>query len=211
MTSIAAHERALLCALAQQVGPDAPTLCGEWTVRDLVVHLLLREGHPAAAGILVKPLRGLLDRATEKTSAEEFPHLVKRLRHGPPVWSPFAVPKLGAVANLLEFYVHHEDVRRAQPNWEPRALPTSTEDGIWGALKHLGRGIMLLKAPVGVTAERSDTGARITLKKGDRLVVLRGLPSEVALYAYGRQPQARVELVGDEADIAALSDASLGI
>ena len=211
MTSIAAHERALLCALAQQVGPDAPTLCGDWTVKDLVVHLLLREGHPAAVGILVKPLGGLLDRATAKASGEDFPTLVTRLRHGPPVWSPFALPKVGATMNLLEFYIHHEDIRRAQPVWEPRTLPGGTEDGIWGALRHVGRGVVSVKSPVAVTAERSDTGAVASLKKGARAVVIRGLPSEVALYVYGRKPQARVELVGDDADVAALENQQLGI
>ena len=210
MTSIAAHERALLCGMAQQLGPDARTLCGDWTVKDLVVHLLLREGHPAAVGILVPWLRGLLDRATEKAGTQDFDELVERLRHGPPAYSPFAVPKLGALANLLEYYVHHEDVRRAQPSWEPRALPAPFEDGIWGAFRHAGRGLAL-SAPVGVVAERSDTGARSRLKKGDREVVVRGLPSEVALFGYGRQPQAQVELLGGDADVAALQQASLGI
>jgi uncharacterized protein (TIGR03085 family) len=210
VTSIAAHERALLCALAQQLGPDAPTLCGDWTVKELVVHLLLREGHPAAVGIVVPPLRALLDRATAKTGSQDFNDLVERLRHGPPVWSPFALPRVGALANLLEFYVHHEDIRRAQSSWEPRALPVRTEDGIWRALRHAGRGLVL-KAPVGVVGERSDTGARATLKKGDGEVVVRGLPSEVTMFAYGRQPHARVELLGEDADVAALHEASLGI
>ena len=210
MTSIAAHERALLCALAQQLGPDAPTLSGGWTVKDLVVHLLLREGHPAAVAIVVPPLQGLLDRATSKASKDDFPTLVKRLRHGPPVWSPFSLPKVGEFMNLLEFYIHHEDIRRAQPDWQPRSLPRETEDGIWGALRHLGRG-MVLGARVGFVAERSDTGDRHTLKKGERDVVVRGLPSEVALYAYGRKPEARVELIGDEADVKALQRSSLGI
>ena len=210
MTSIAAHERALLCALAQQLGPDAPTLCGDWTVRDLVVHLLIREGHPAAAGILVPPFRGLLDRATAKAEDEEFPSLVKRLRHGPPVWSPFSLPKLGSFANRMEFYIHHEDLRRAQPAWEPRALPGRTEDGLWAALRLIGR-LPTMGAPTGVAVERSDTGDRATLKKGSRQVVVRGLPSEVALYVYGRTDQARVELVGDEADVAALADGALGL
>lgn len=211
MTSIAAHERALLCALAQQVGPDAPTLCGDWTVKELVVHLLLREGHPAAAGIFVKPLGRLLDRATTKASAEDFPALVKRLRHGPPVWSPFALPKVGATMNLLEFYIHHEDIRRAQPSWEPRALPSSTEDGIWGALRIVGRVMVSGKSPVAVTAERPDTGATARLKNGEHPVVVRGMPSEIALYVYGRKPQARVDLIGDDADVAALHDRQLGI
>lgn len=210
MTSIAAHERTLLCALAQQVGPDAPTLCGEWTVKDLVVHLLLREGHPAAAGILVPQLRGVLERTSVRTSETDFATLVKRLRHGPPAYSPFALPKVGALLNLLEFYVHHEDVRRAQPEWQPRSLPRSTEDGIWGPLRHAGRGLAL-GSRVGVVAERSDTGARARLKKGTREVVVRGLPSEIALYTYGRKAQSRVELLGDEADVAALADTPLGI
>ena len=212
MTSIAAHERALLCALAQQLGPDAPTLCGRWTVRDLVVHLLLREGSPASVGILVTPLRGLLDRASERTAQEDFPTLVKRLRHGPPAWSPFALPKVGALANMLEFYVHHEDVRRAQPDWEPRNLPGPTEDGLWGAVRVAGRGIMLkARTPLGVVAERTDTADRAVLAKGDREVVVRGLPSEIALYVYGRKEQARVELVGDADDVAALEAKKLGI
>lgn len=210
MTSIAAHERALLCALAQQVGPDAPTLCGDWTVKELVVHLLLREGHPASAGILVPPLRGLLDRATSKASAEEFPTLVKRLRHGPPIWSPFAVPKLGSLANRMEFYVHHEDIRRAQPSWAPRALPARTEDGLWSALRLVGR-LPAAGAPVGVVVERTDSADRVSLKRANRQVVVRGLPSEVALFVYGRTAQAEVELLGEETDIAALSAGALGI
>ncbi len=211
MTTIAAHERALLCALAQQLGPDAPTLCEGWTVKDLVVHLLLREGHPAAVGVFVPPFKGLLDRATSKASHEDFPTLVKKLRHGPPKYSPFALPKVGALANLLEFYIHHEDIRRAQAGWEPRSLPPSTEDGIWQPLRHLGRGVMMLQSPVAVVAERSDTGDHHRLKRGGREVVVRGLPSEIALYAYGRKEQARVELLGDDADVAALDEKSLGI
>jgi uncharacterized protein (TIGR03085 family) len=210
VTSIASHERALLCALAQQLGPDAPTLCGDWNVKELVVHLLLREGHPASAGILLPPLRGVLDRATTKTSEEEFPELVRRLRHGPPVWSPFAVPKLGSLANRLELYIHHEDIRRAQPSWEPRALPEHTEDGLWAALRLVGR-LPALRAATGIVAERSDTGSRATLKKGSPHVVVRGLPSEVALYVYGRTEQARVELVGDAGDVDALTEGPLGI
>ncbi len=210
MTSIAAHERALLCALAQQVGPDSPTLCEGWTAKDLVVHLLLREGHPASVAIVVPKLQPLLDRATSRATREDFASLVKRLRHGPPVWSPFAVPKLGSALNLLEYYIHHEDVRRAQPDWEPRSLTPREENGIWRAVRHAGR-VMVTSADVGVVAERSDTGERVTLKKGRREVTVRGLPSEVALYVYGRKDHSHVDLLGDDADVASLGEAPLGI
>lgn len=210
MTSIAAHERALLCAEAQQVGPDAPTLCEGWTVKDLVVHLLLREGHPASAGLVLPPLQGFLDRAMRKASQEEFPTLVKRLRHGPPVYSPFSLPKVGAALNLVEFYIHHEDIRRAQPSWEPRVLDAREQNGIWRAIRHAGR-MLVTGADVGVVAERSDTGERVPLKKGHREVVVRGLPSEIALYVYGRQDHAHVDVLGSADDVASLGDAPLGI
>src|SRR3954452_9768488 len=149
MTSIAHSERTQLCALEQKLGPDAPTLCEGWTVRDLVVHLLLREGHPSAAAIVIPPLTPLLDRATARLARRDFDKLVTSLRHGPPLYSPFAIPKLGEVLNLLEYYVHHEDVRRAQPEWAPRELPARTEEAIWRGISRAGKGL-LVKSRVGI-------------------------------------------------------------
>jgi uncharacterized protein (TIGR03085 family) len=212
VTSVAAAERARLCDLAVQLGPDAQTLCGDWTVRDLVVHLLVREGSPAAVGIMVKPLGGLLDQATRRLEKEEFETLVPRLRQGPPVWSPFALPKLGSALNLLEFFVHHEDVRRAQPQWEPRSLPRGREDAIWKASRHAGRGLVARSgAGVGVVAERSDTGEQATLSRSSATVTVRGLPSEVTLFLFGRKAQAQVELDGAPEDVTRLEGAALGI
>ena len=42
--------------------------------------------------------------------------LIKELREGPPIWSPWAIPVLGDKANLAEFFVHHEDIRRPSPS-----------------------------------------------------------------------------------------------
>jgi uncharacterized protein (TIGR03085 family) len=212
VSSFAASERALLCDVARQVGPDAPTLCGGWTVRDLVVHLLVREGSPAAVGIVVKPLAGLLDQATRRLEHQEFDTLVARLRQGPPIWSPFALPKLGAALNLLEFFVHHEDIRRAQPDWQPRPLPRTSEDAIWRAARHAGKGIVARSgAGVGVVAERSDTGERASLADGSATVTVRGRPSEVTLFLFGRKAQAQVELDGAPEHVARLEGAALGI
>ncbi len=212
MTSLAASERSDLTALAEQVGPDAPTLCGDWTVRDLVVHLLLREGSPAAVGIVVKPLSGLLDKAGRRLGERKFDELVTRLRNGPPFWSPLALPKVDAVFNLLEFFVHHEDIRRAQPEWQPRALAPRSERAIWKAAGHAGRGIVAKSgAGVGVVAERADTGERTTLSRGSTTVTVRGLPSEITLFLFGRKAQAQVQLDGSPEDVASLEAAGLGI
>ena len=215
MSSLAARERTLLCAAAQQMGPEAATLCGGWDVRDLVVHLLIREGHPiAAAGIFVPPLAGLTRRTEKSLAAQDFADLVTDLRHGPPLLSPYSVPKLGGVANIAEFYVHHEDIRRAQDGWVPRAQDQHTEDTLWRILRLLGRGTSLA-APTGVVIRRSDRAdVRGRLRKppsGAGDVVVTGLPSELVLFAYGRQEHSLVEMDGDPADLTALHDASLGI
>ena len=42
MTSLARRERLALADLAEQLGPDAPTLCGDWSTRDLLAHLVVR-------------------------------------------------------------------------------------------------------------------------------------------------------------------------
>ena len=50
-------ERDALCDLLIEKGPDAPTLCGDWTTRDLAAHLHIRENRPdAAVGIVIGPL-----------------------------------------------------------------------------------------------------------------------------------------------------------
>jgi uncharacterized protein (TIGR03085 family) len=215
MTSLAAHERTLLCATAQQVGPEAPTLCGEWDVRDLVIHLLVREGHPlAAAGIFLPLLAGLRRRTEDKLAGRDFADLVTALRHGPPLLSPFSFPKLGKVANTAEFFIHHEDIRRAQPDWSSRALRREDENLIWRLLGVVGRGTSLV-APTGVVMIRSDVaGARKRLRpapSGAGDVEVTGPPSELMLFAYGRQDHALVDLSGEPDDVASLRSASLGI
>src|SRR5205085_2871402 len=54
-TTLAQRERHALADLFNAVGPDAPTLCAGWSTRDLAAHLVLREGHPAAVGIAIRP------------------------------------------------------------------------------------------------------------------------------------------------------------
>jgi uncharacterized protein (TIGR03085 family) len=207
---LAQTERTRLCDVALQVGEDAPTLSGDWTVKDLVVHLLVREGSPAAAGIVVQPLAKLTELESRRVGRRDFAVLVEKLRKGPPRLSPYAVPRLDAVLNTLEFFVHHEDIRRAQPDWTPRELGDEAEKTLWAMIRTAGKGLTR-GAAVGVTIENGVTGSTAVLKTGEPSVTVRGLPSEVTLFVFGRKPQARVELLGDDDAVARLSDASLGI
>jgi uncharacterized protein (TIGR03085 family) len=210
MTRLAQIERTALCDLALQVGEDQPTLCGEWSVKDLVVHLLLREGSPAAIGIVVAPLAGVTAAASRRIGRRDFAVLVEKLRNGPPRLSPFAVPKVDEMVNTMEYFVHHEDIRRAQPTWSPRTLGDDVERTLWSMIPMPGKALTR-KAPDGVSIEDSRTGSTVVLKKGSPAVTVKGLPSEVALYLFGRSDQARVELLGDDDAVARLSSTSLGM
>lgn len=210
MSPLARTERAALCDLALELGPDAPTLSGDWTVKDLVVHLLIREGSPAAVGIVVPPLSGLTDKASRRLARKDLPTLVDRLRKGPPIYSPMRLEPLDKAMNTLEYFVHHEDIRRAQASWEPRSLDERAQKALWKAVGVAGKGLVR-NAEVGVVLERSDTAETTTLKAAPRSVVVRGLPAELVLFVYGRTAQARVDLVGDDVDVAALTGADLGI
>lgn len=194
----------------EQVGPDAPTLCEGWNTRDLLTHLLVRERRPdAAAAIIVPYLRKRAARVSESVSAEPWEDMIKTFRGGPPIWSLWAIPILGDKANLGEFFIHHEDIRRAQPEWAPRENE-ARDEAMWKSLKLMGR-LLFRKSPVGVTL-RSAGRDDIVAKKGERGVTLVGLPSEITIHAFGR-PLDKVHVVvqGDPADIEAFEASPRGM
>jgi len=121
----AGSERAALCELLTRVGPDAPTLCAGWTTADLAAHLVTRERRPdASVGIVLKRWAGHADAVRQAALRRHgFDRLVELVRAGPPGWLPRAVDE---PMNALEFFIHHEDVRRAGP-WEPRELTREHE------------------------------------------------------------------------------------
>lgn len=207
MTSFARAERTRLCDLALDAGPDAPTLCGDWTVRDLVAHLVVREHSPLAAGIVVPPLASITDRETERVAKKPFDKLVARVRRAR---NPMALPGIDQAVNTAEYYVHHEDIRRAADGWEPRVLEPDEQDALWRVVRVSGKGL-IRPAGVPVVARRTDTGDETTLRAGDDPVVVTGLPSELVLFLYGRRQTHGLRFDGPEANITRLRDARLGI
>jgi uncharacterized protein (TIGR03085 family) len=203
--SYARDERTALCALLDETGPDAPTLCEGWRTRHLAAHLVLRERRPgAAAGIPGGPLAGHTRRVTEAlATGTPFPRLVEQIRSGPPALSPFRLRSVDERLNLLEFFVHHEDVRRGYGDWEPRVMRDGLADALWQRLR-LGR-LLFRRAPVGVELVRDDLTAkpgrqqvRMTAKAKTPLVTVTGHPAELMLWSLGRTSAARVRLDGTE-------------
>ena len=210
MTTPAQTERRALADLLVEVGPDAPTLCEGWTARDLAAHIVVRDRRPdSAPGVLVPALGAWTERVrTHARDATDYRALVEQVRGGPPRWSPVRVPAVDDLVNTVEFLVHHEDVRRAQPEWTRRELGRDVEDRLWVRLR-MARALMR-RSPVGIVLERED-GRRITAKSSERRVTVSGPPSELVMFAYGRQGHAVVGLAGDPADVQVVREASFGI
>jgi uncharacterized protein (TIGR03085 family) len=202
-------ERLALATLLEEKGPDAPTLCAGWTTGDLAAHLVLRESRPdAAAGVMGGPLAGYTARAQQRLkSRKSYAELIEAFRGGPPRFSPFTLPKADEAANTVEYFVHHEDVRRAADGWEPRELDPGLVEALWSRLKSGGR-LFARSAPAGVELARDEesgkAGAgpyRVTIKRTAPLVTVTGSPAELTMWAMGRVSASRVRLDGPKAAI----------
>ncbi|GAA2016840.1 TIGR03085 family metal-binding protein [Catenulispora yoronensis] len=209
-THFAREERAALVEALRAAGPDAPTLCEGWTARDLAAHVVARERRAdAAGGILLKSLAPRMARVQAEFAALPWEELVGLVVAGPPRKSLFSLPGVDELANLVEFFVHGEDVRRARGGWEPRVLPPEVAEALWrrvsGLAKLVGR-----RSPVGLVARRPD-GQSVVVRKGAPVATVTGEPGELVVFLSGRQGHAVVELEGPEEAVAAVRGAKFGV
>jgi uncharacterized protein (TIGR03085 family) len=190
------RERKAISELLLQLGPDAPTLCAGWTTADLAAHLVLREHFHRWS-----------DAQRAAAKAKGFPALVIGVRAGAPL-IPWRLPRIRNVLNGLEYFIHHEDVRRANGR-EPRPAMDDLEALAWRmtgfSARRLARGIrpfsVVLKRPDG-TSRRFGAGEAATLT---------GPASELLLYLSGRKAAARVVLGGSAQAVAAVERADLSV
>lgn len=205
-------ERASLCDTFLQVGPDAPTLCGDWTTAQLLAHLIVREGRPdKAAGILTPKLAGRTEKAMAGLLQDhDFEALVERLRRGPARWHPASVPFVDEQANLVEMFVHHEDVLRAGLGAPRRSLDPAMISALGDRLAVMAK-VLFRRAPDAdielVTAKRRT---RVSSGKGP-VVEIHGRPGEILLFGFGRQAVAEVELIGPPDAVEAVRTTAYGL
>ncbi|WP_168581617.1 TIGR03085 family metal-binding protein [Gephyromycinifex aptenodytis] len=215
MTGLAQLEREALCSTLAKAGPDAPTLCPGWSTRDLAAHLVIRERRPdASPGILLPALAERTQRVQATYAAQEWPTLIDMVREGPPGWNPTRVPTVDDAINLAEFFVHHEDVLRADPAWTPeqvRRLGPDEEAALWSRIRQVGQ-LSFRRAPVGVVLNAPGFGRR-SVKGPTKLgtVVVEGSPGELVLFGFGRTEVAQVRFEGEPDSIAALRQAEFGV
>jgi uncharacterized protein (TIGR03085 family) len=206
MAQHALDERHELAATLRTVGPGAPTLCEGWTTSELAAHLLLRERSLTdMAGRL--PVQRFRDRAEKHLrdviAAQPYRQIVDEFERGASWPAPAAVwslPPIREGVNLLEYVVHHEDVRRAgpaEPSVAPRLLPVARQVAVWSRLK-FAASLTLRAVPVGAELVWPAHGTVVTrrAKHGYPTVTVTGEPVELALVAFGRQRAARVDYDG---------------
>jgi len=206
-----ATEREQLCDLFLELGPEAPTLCEGWAALDLAAHLVIRERDPRGGLVILGGARfsGLEDKLMGRAKDRGLDALVATLRKGPPP-VPWRLPGLRPLLNLNEWFVHHEDVRRAngQP---PRTDVAGLEEALWGTLGG-GAGRLMVRSlgDVGLTIAAPDRGEKV-LRKGTPTATLTGAPQELALYLNGRRTHAEVTLTGDPTATQSLTTTNLGV
>jgi uncharacterized protein (TIGR03085 family) len=190
------RERRELCDLLEELGPDAPTLCEGWTTLDLAAHLVLREHFKRWTDdrMAAEKVKGLAD-------------IVQRLRAGAPA-VPWRVPKLRTFMNGTEYFIHHEDVRRAN-GFGSRTDRPDLETLSWGMTSLTGRRLARQIRPHGLEL-RSPRGDSRRCGSSDAAVLI-GEPTELLLFLSGRRSAAEVSFEGSDGALAAVrgTDSSL--
>ena len=204
-------EREGLCDLMSALGPEAPTLLAPWTTHDLAAHLVIREhDYRAAPGLVVPGAWGrFAERRRDALTRKDYATLLTTIRSGPPPGF-FRIGWVRRVANLNEFFVHHEDVRRAN-GLRPRTNAAALDDALWrnvvGARWFLARRLR----SVGLELEWVGTTEVLRARRGTPVARITGLPGELLLYLFGRRDAADVEVSGPEAAVAAVEGVRFGM
>ncbi|MCC9069756.1 TIGR03085 family metal-binding protein [Arthrobacter cryoconiti] len=207
--------REVLAETLLAAGPGAKTLCDGWRTQELAAHLYLREHNPrVGAGLLFKPWKKVSEKATAKLAAESstpetFAILIDKFRAGPPKLSPLSLRGVDHSANLIEFFIHTEDIRRATDRWAPRALDADYSQALWAEL--IKRAAILYRSvDLGVVLVNS-AGPRHVAKRAAVSVAIIGDPGELIMHANGRTGQALVSFEGQPDAVALLQTAVVGL
>ena len=113
------------------------------------------------------------------------------------------------MANLNEFFVHHEDVRRANGQGS-RSLTPAMDVALWRNVRRGGR-YLSRRLACGLEIQWAGTNERVRVRSGEPTALLSGLPGELLLYFFGRQSSAQVEVSGPVEAVATVQGAHFGM
>ena len=102
--------------------------------------------------------------------------------------------------SLNEFFVHHEDVRRADGRG-PRPVEPAMDEALWA---NVGRAAWFLARRLreaGLELRWRGTTRTVRARRGEPVVSVAGSPGELLLHLFGRQRAAEVEVRGPDAAV----------
>lgn len=203
-------EREQFCDLLDELGPEAPTCLDPWTTHDIAAQLVLREhDFLAAPGLVVHGAWGrFAERRRLAWKEKEFEDLVATIRSGPPP-GLFRAGWVRCVPNLNEFFVYHEDVRRAN-GYGPRTNPPTEDAALFHNVASAPRYPSRRLRGVGLELAWAGTDKVVRARRGQPIVRVHGLPGELLLFQFGRDA-AQVEITGPPAAIAAVKRTQFGM
>jgi len=206
-----AAERAQLCDLLEELGPAAPTLLTPWTARDLAAHLVLREHDNLAGPGLVLPgaWGRLAERRSRALAQQDFSWLAATLRSGPPPGF-FRIGWVRRLPSLNEFFVHHEDLRRANGRG-PRSNEPAMDGALWRNVTRAPWFLARRLRGTGLELHWAGTAETVRARRGEPAARITGPPGELLLYLFGRRSAAQVEVSGPAAAIEAVGRARFGL
>jgi uncharacterized protein (TIGR03085 family) len=206
-----AAERAQLSDLFDELGPQAPTLLEPWTTRDLAAHLVLRERDNLAGPgmVLLGGWGRLAERRRRALALRDFTSLTATFRSGPPPGF-FRIGWVRRVPNLNEFFVHHEDVRRANGHG-PRASDHAMDEALWHNVARAAWFLARRLRGAGLELQWAGTDHTVRARRGEPAARITGHPGELLLYLFGRQGAAHVQVSGPDAAVDAVERARFGM
>jgi uncharacterized protein (TIGR03085 family) len=188
------RDRQLLrcCDVLAAVEPDAVTLCAGWSAQDLAIHLWAIKHDPLAWGGVVVPALAWLtrrraDRVRRRWTYEE---LVNRLRAESGAIASMPLDRREDHRHALgEYFVHTQDV--ARPNGVDQPAPDAAlQEALWLRTRSAAR-LLRRRLPPGLVLEHPD-GRRASIGTQYPQTVVRGAPTELLCWVYGRQAAALV-------------------
>jgi uncharacterized protein (TIGR03085 family) len=205
-----AVEREQLCELFDELGPDAPTLIEPWTAHDLAAHLVLREhDYLAAPGLVVAGAWGrFAERRRVVFKQRPFADLVATIRSGPQGF--FGLRWVRGFPNLNEFFVHHEDVRRANGR-RPRTTPPAEDVALFRNVDRAGWFLARRLRGAGLELVWAGTENVVRARRGQPTARVHGPPGELLLFLFGRRDACQVEIAGPSDAIDAVRRTAFGM
>ena len=166
--------------------------------------------HLAGPGLVLPGTWGrFAERRRSALASSDFSWLVATIRAGPPPGF-FRIEWVRRFPNLNEFFVHHEDVRRADGRG-PRTNEQAMDYALWRNVSHGCWFLARRLRGAGLALQWTGTAHTVRARRGDPTARLVGPPGELLLYLFGRHDAARVEVVGPAAAREAVRRARFGM